>query len=899
MGLKERLFGPVWESKDVATRRRAVATAQDPRLLAALPDIARMDADAGVRLAALQRLDDEAYWLRARAADADPEVIAAADRALSRQVCEQPAGEHLAERLRWLDAVTSHDVLRQLAAGAMDVELRRAALARITAQGFLGDCVVSEPDPALAAETLARIDQVSTLKRIARELRGRSKQRLQAVLQRLAELEGDEHRARDVIALQLIQRVEQLARGEFRGDRAAELQRLQQEWAQVHQPDAAQRRRFDGAVAIVRRAIEGGRRPVEQQPAPPPEVEAAHPELDALVARARQLATRPAGDDAGREVDRLISEFDRFWNTLRRPSAADRAARTHFMALAGELQARHHALGRATATVGKSKPSRAADDKSAQQARIALERLLDAVDEALEGGDIAAAHERLGQARAAHDRLPKAQHRRAIEGRLGRMAARLKEMRDWQHWSNNKLRERLIERVGEIEADKLHPDAVTERLKELRERWKDLEAQELLPGDTRKHAAPRGQWRRFQAACRAVFEQARPALQKRDELRKQSLNELRDFLAEAERVCADESIARDTLIRYRRAARAALRNLSAIPPQKRGEMAGKLKAQLDAISARIDREFEAIETAKRRLIAEARKLVHEQDRSVAITRAKALQAEWKRIGAGRRRVDQQLWREFRAPIDPLFEAVQQERDRDRQLEHEHAEALRALCERAEQLGTGDLEALEQATGPMAGLVEEFGRYGRVPPALRQRFDQAVKRWRKRLEKARRDRARAATARIEALARSLQQAWSDRVAGKPVDAAPPADLDQDATAAALLQRLARIADPDTDLDVLSAEVAEHTARARQVVIEMECLSGLETPAEDKQQRMDYQIQRLSHRLGEGAPRTDLETELAALRARWIESFPHDPDSHGALKQRYEAAARILDQMTARP
>jgi hypothetical protein len=905
MGLKERLFGPAWESKDAEIRRQAVITERDPRLLSALPVIAHEDSDPGVRLAALQRMASESDWLKARLDGKDGSIHAAADHALVRRACESDAGDLLPKRLEWLGRLEASDTIRKLACSARDAGLRRAALQRVSAQGFLGDCLLTEPDPGIASEVLARIDQASTLKRIARDLRGRSKQRHHLLMQRLAELEGasGNHAARDEMALHLIQQAEQLARGEGKGNRAEALQKLVDEWAGLPEPDEGQRRRFDGAVAIVRSALRRAQEPAAN-PSPTtqaePAVEAPKPELEALVQRAQQLATRPASEKTGPEVNGLMSEFDKAWNALRRPTEADRAARTHFMALAGELQARQQALQiAATAPAPSHEESDATAPRPPAFDYSELEQALATVDQALEAGDVSVAHQALGVARSIHDRLPKRQRRRDIDSQLTRMSARLKEMRDWQHWSNNKLRERLIERVGEIDAATLHPDAVTERLKELRERWKELEDQEALPGDKRKHAAPGGQWRRFQKACQEVFEQARPMLEKRSEVRKESLQELRDFLDDAERTCSRDDVDRDTLIRYQRASREALRNLSAIPPNKRGEMAGKLRQRMDAISALIDREFDAAESDKRRLVAEARKLAHEKDRAVAIDRAKALQAEWKRIGSGRRKTDQQLWQEFREPIDPLFEGLKQERERDRQVEHEHAEALRGLCDRADQLAKGDLQALEHAAGPIAGLEEEFGQHSRVPPALRKRFDQALQNWRKRLEQARREKKQDESAQIVALATSLQSAWVDRAAGKPVaaNAAASAELD-DASARPLSERLGRIADPDRALEVLQEEVAECTAGARQVVIEMECLAGVETPAEDKQQRMDYQIQRLSHRLGEGAPRTDLNTEFDALRLRWIKSFPHDPAVHARLKKRFDAAELILEQMTDR-
>jgi len=903
MSLKERLFGPAWESKDADVRARAVAESRDPNLADTLPGIARDDPDAGVRLAALRRIDSESAWLDARASDTDPAVVEAADRALLRRVCAN-AADDTQRRRDWLAAVESPDTLRHLARHASDAELRRDALARIASPGFLGDRLLDEPDNAIALELIGRIDQVSTLRRVARPLRAQRKQRYQAVMRRLAMLEdgATRHGARDALADHLVQQAEQLARGDSGGhrgaahgiDRGAEIRRLEAEWQSLPDPGEARQRRFQGALKIVRRSLEAAAQPTESgATAPAPDGPGTRPEFDALIERARKLATRPASDDSAPQVSALISEFDRAWNALKSPGEADRAARTHFMALAGELQARQQALApeRRPASPGPLA------DTLGNDRLEALDQALETAGRALDAGDISAAHAAIGEARAAYERLPRKDQPSAVAGRLTRMAGKLKEMRDWQHWSNNKLRERLIERVAEIDASQMHPDAVTDRLKELRERWKELDRQEVLPGDKRRFAAPQRQWRRFQKACKEAFDAARPYLEKRTEVREESLRELEAFLDQAERLADDDDAQTRALIRHQRAAREAIRNLDALPPKSRGRMAGRLRALMDAISARLDRHFDAVADEKRRLVAEARKLGQEKDRAAAIDRAKALQAEWKKLGASRRKLDDKLWREFRAPIDPLFEDLKAERARQRDAEQQQTGELEALCRQAETLAGGEAGTLEDATGPMAGLEERFARHERVPPKLRKRFDKAVSGLRKRLEAERRARARAATAHLETLAGAVQRCWEARLNGEQT--ARPRDLPQidadDGVGQRLLERLAEVL--ETETPQLQARIDEHDRQARQVVIEAECLAGVDTPQHDRQQRMDYQIRRLSDRLGEGAPRPDLDAERDALGRRWLESHPHDPRVHAELAKRFAAADRILEQMTA--
>lgn len=885
MSLKERLFGPRWQSKDTSTRLDAVRHDPDRDLAAALPRIAREDADAEVRLAALKRLDDESAWLAACETDASDEVRQAADEALVRRCCAEPVTGEPAPRLAWLERLKKAEALRQLAARAADTALRRAALARIDAQGFLGDCVISEPDPQLAADLILRLDQASTLRRIGERLRKQDKRRYQAVQKRLAELERDHDpaAATRAEAQALLHDLEGLLKSGYRGDRTAELERIDRQWGLLEDLEPALQQRYQRSAEIVRRAL-APRRPAESPAAQPP-VESSDRELVDLTDRAQSLATQPVNERTASTLDGLISAFDRRWNALGRPAAADTRQRSHFQALVAELQARLEP-GRSPARPAGARPA-PAEEVPAPLAD--LEQALEQADAALASGDVADAHQAVAHAQSAFDRLPKRRRPAAAGGRLTRMAGRLKEMRDWQHWSNNELRERLIGRVAEIDAEHLPADAVTTRLKELRERWSELDRLELLPGDKRRFAAPQSQWRRFNKACKQAFEAARPRLEARAERQTEALGELRAFLEQADAVIAEPGTPGEKLLRFRRAAREALRNLDTLPPRRRGEFAGKLRTAMDRISGRLDAHFEQIEQEKRRLVAEARKLEHERDRARAIDQAKALQAEWKRLGRGRRKVDDQLWQEFRAPIDPLFAELDERHRQRREQDEQQQRRIDELCREAEALAGH--ESPDQVAGQIAGLEERFAESGRVPPKLARRFEAAIARHRAALDGWRRRQRDAREAHRIELARLLQSSVSRPDA--PEDATPDVPPD-DRLGAELLERLERIR--ATGPDDLHDDLARWTDQARQVVVEMECLAGLETPAEDRKRRMDFQVQRLSSRLGAHAPRPELSAERAELQQRWLASFPHLAEQHEALEKRFRKAAKILEEMT---
>ena len=84
--------------------------------------------------------------------------------------------------------------------------------------------------------------------------------------------------------------------------------------------------------------------------------------------------------------------------------------------------------------------------------------------------------------------------------------------------------------------------------------------------------------------------------------------------------------------------------------------------------------------------------------------------------------------------------------------------------------------------------------------------------------------------------------------------------------------------------LTTENAEDDA-AREILVGLEFLAGIDSPAEDRQLRMNRQVQRLSSRMRDGAG-ANPERELSELLTRWFEQAPQTP----ALEGRFEVAAK---------
>jgi len=901
MNLKSRLFKKSWQNKDPEVRAQAVNESDDPELKSELARLAQHDESAVVRLAALKRINTEHFWLDARLRETDDAIIAAADGFLAREVPRNASPGLEAERLQWFGKTDSADLTRRMARQAADINLRRAALERINAQGFLGDCFGSEADEELAVEILERIDQESTLERLAESLRKTSKKRAQAAADRLTSLRqasgksGPDQRT----ATELVRRAEALARGQGDSDRGEALEELIRQWSLVIEPTETLERRFEGAASIVRASLD---RPARAASPEPPEEEstptAANSVLEKVATHIRNTIRQ-----ARKEIKpgELLGDWDRAWNELGQANEADLALKEEMLPLLRELQVQAE---QKASKKSKQKPEekspeaeRAATDNTAAE----LDARLDTIAQCLEDGDIGKSHDLIRALRTDFDRLPTRARPRPVGGRLQRMEGRLKEMRNWQHWSNNKHRDELIDQIEKLPGSGQHPDAVSVALKEARDEWKRLEKLEVLPGDRKRFAAPPGQWRRFQAACKQAFETARPYFEKRQEVQDTNLEQLQKFIEAGMSLANADEPDSKLLQQTMRAARQAIRRMDDLPPRDRGKSASGLRALMDAISKRLDEVFEQIELTKRRLITEARALAQETDLKAAADKAKALQAQWQKAGTGRRKVEQKLWEEFREPIDPLFDQLKGERQEQKQADKEAVAELKALCLEAENLVKVNDDELETARGRMTALAEDwFGRPGR-PAALNARFEKSEAEFARRLDQLRNKARDQARLQLETLTESIQTLWEKRLRqGNSVGLEDLLPSDGSTADSELGKHLhataARLTNAETSQAELVEQVLKNTGEARQIAVEIEFLAGIETPASDRKLRMDYQVRRLAQRMSERGAQPDLKTELASLQKRWTMSLPHDPDQHAELAARFIKSRDMVRKMT---
>ena len=812
MKLPFTLGKPRWQSKDAAVRRAAVLADDDGDLLASLGRIARDDADPGVRIAAMKRLADPGIAQGLARDDLDAGVRSQALALwLDLLTGRHAAAPTLAERTRLLRAQDEVATIEHVARHAREVELRAAALERVTRPAFLLERALEDADACLRTALVARIDDEGMLQRLAERTRKSDKTVNRLARERVETLRiarGDAAML-ELRARQLCERLEQLVRDPASADERDVLA----QWTPIAEATPSQlRARFEAARALLVASREAPRS-MRTSDAP---------------------AIAPAASDST-EVERA-SELQ--------PAPAPSALEAEVgVEAADDVVAPLLAQARFAASVDEARAAQRLHREQQQALLDELGNALRACDAALERGasaDAHAAHERVAGLRARIDgALPK-----ALAERLHAVEARHAELSRWQFWADNERRRQICEELEAVAAAALHPDAVAAKVRDAQAEWSRLDAVEGSRGRGGELT------RRFHAACRAALAPAQAYFHKRKELRQTQAGAIDDLLARVAARLADETD--PDVSGLRREAVQALRELDRVEPRARKALAQRLKDALDALDARQRRREDGVEQAKAALIAEADRLADELPRG-AVAATRELQQRWQACGNGRRSRDQAQWKAFRAAMDRVFERLDGERTQRQAQDADSKARAQALCVELESLAASGTPV---ERGVVARIVEGWNALRPRDEALARRFAAArehlheAERNEQRRQRHRRfDRWREREALCVAAERGVE---SPEVLRPRWEAAADGGI-------ALSVQSARFEAALAGTPVAAAD----PVALRDLLLEIELLAGIEALPEDREQRRELQVARLASRMrgvGASSPADELTTLL---------------------------------------
>ena len=877
MNWKQRLFKPKWQHKNADIRLEAVTHEQQPELINSLLEIAGADEDGRVRCAAIKRLHQLGNILKLYNSEADPTVRKLLEERI-RQLASSTNESRppLEFRMQVVEATSNRDLIEHLASHAPEDELRLAALAKVERQGVLGDCCIQDNNAENRRFAASRITQQTTLKRVINELRKRDKSlyaELQARLQ--AELlEQGDRKAVQNEAVRICSALEKQALDADHRD-SKEIENMHAAWQRItdkarndmvqRYQRACERLTAPSIVAPAPAAITEVDTSPKPEPVkkPAPEIVESHRPNDPLAQTASAIClyeSENARSPNAKRVEIFKFQLEKAWNQCTPPHPEDQVCWDEASTALEVMQA-------------KLELENLQNEKELGQAQDLLTQL----ETELEQGELHNALETRTRLQQTAKERGRNKDWQKINSKMSGMQARLRELRDWHHWSNNKVRKRLIAEMEVLPAADLHPDALLDRIKSLQLEWKKLEQSEQIPGDKKFVAAP-WMWRKFSAAGHTAFDTAKPYLDKRSEIRSRHVESLTEFCTELEELAKAEPADWMALGKGMTEGRKKLHDLNNLPASQRQKMAKQLKAALDKANSAVQAHYEVVEREKMKLIRAASQLIHMPERSEAITQAKSLQSNWKAAGSLWRSREQELWNQFREHLDPLFNELKEQQASIRTADNERLSAQKALCTELRDIlnNEQDLAALH---GKVQGLQDSWKDIQHPDRKLLQSFQDMVAEYQQQVDQAElqqvekiRERWWLKSGLLHELTVNgrTQKGSISKVAEKKLNKAWPEDSSEDSLESDMDQaREGILAGSIVALD--QGEIENLTTQARALCIGLEFIAGQPSPDEDRDQRMKYQVDRLAESMSGESIRQPATEEALDAEKTWLSMY----------------------------
>jgi len=398
------------------------------------------------------------------------------------------------------------------------------------------------------------------------------------------------------------------------------------------------------------------------------------------------------------------------------------------------------------------------------------------------------------------------------------LLVRLQEIHDWQGFAIEPKKEELIGQMKALVGSSEDADTLAAKIKALQDEWK-----QLGPLAPRRDQAL---WQAFRAAADEAWAPCKEAFEQRAEARKlvyrqrmALVAQLKDYESriawpdlenpDPELPAPDWKMVRKTL----NAARKAFAELTPVDRKQDRKSHKALDKVCNRIYAHLEAEYGRNIERKKALIEEARALVEMEDLKQAIERAKSVQREWKEVGLTPQRVDRPLWKDFRKTCDAIFARLGEERNQ------RNAEARARAEER---------QARERARSEAAA----------------ERKRQQQEQWQRLL-----DRMQACALKPED-ADKATALWGE-------DGDLPKGVDVEA-----MEAWWRDGPADSEPDTL-----------RTACIAIEVLAGIDSPPDEKEARMAYQMQRLVDGMGGGG--VDARAQLLDFVNGFVALRPGEP------------------------
>ncbi|MEN8179268.1 MAG: DUF349 domain-containing protein [Pseudomonadota bacterium] len=963
-----RFFKPKWQHPNPEVRRQAVE-ALAPDNAEVLTQVALQDEIADVRKVALSRIHDLKFLRKAVDDERDQEVREFAIKHLSEclaGVNQEPQPMDLR-----LDILTRHpepELLAFVAMNGAEPELRKSAQELVKQQKVLGEVAVKDPVFANRLAALERINDSDVLEKIFRETRKHDKQIHRLSRAKLdALLEAREKTARNHSECEEVcNRLEQMGQGSNWENELVEFDGLDERWKRLsgEAEDSFQARYAAARDAFLKvsASFREARAAKEQEWAAARSAKQLI--LAELTKRCAELNDlQSLNEEAESQNTSELESWQTAWNLV--PGLSDPQVKLLDETYAQNLHAmrkqldllRHCRETEAALNILIDEAQNLLDSKKpiTENQVKSLDRRWEAKQGASDTSALASEIERyeglhkqlrtrlihqvekrnkefeklpdmlnkleslvndkvLKEAVPMHDRLQSSLNQLHAMGmpqdklapfvkRLHRVTPQVRELQSWRTWGADEARERFCEEMEALISSEDKPAELAARIRHLRGEWNNLRSDGGATGKTLRKRFDKAANEAYKP-CETFFKQQSEQRNNNLEKKHELLNQLESYLDTVEWSHMDWKAA----VKFHRQLSNDWRRAGPVDRREAKEIDGRYQKAMGVINEHLEQEHKRNLLQRWGLIDQVRALMNLEDINKAIDECKQLQTQWQTTVAGKRKLENEIWQEFREACDAVFARRKQQQDERHAEEQQHKAQKQEICTSIEQLSEARHDELDSAERKLHKLLDAWKEGGvvakRDSAALEQRFEKAQIKFRQHKDAlvAAEENAQLNLLRDKAdLCGKLEQLLDDPESATELETIEQSwnnlsQLSENSTNALMQKRYAQVIDALKDgagekrtqlLDELKANLESR----KELCLRMEILSGVQSPPELQQARMEFQANRLAEAMGQGEE--DPVGKIAELELSFCLTGSAPTSEEAGLQQRFEKAHQAAD------
>jgi hypothetical protein len=472
---------------------------------------------------------------------------------------------------------------------------------------------------------------------------------------------------------------------------------------------------------------------------------------------------------------------------------------------------------------------------------------------------------------------------RHLQKQLQELDEQLNKVQDWKEYAVQPKKHSLLEQMQALIGANEPPEALATKIKRLQDEWKLLSKGGFGDdGDV---------WEQFKAAGDKAFEPCAEYFSHQSKLRHDNLHKRENLVAQLREYNDNQDWENPDWKQVAKLVQMAFTEWHSYQPVERAanrSIQKEFEQIVDALRDRLNHEYQGNKEQKKALVEQAAKLVEMEDNRAAIDQVKVLQSRWKNIGSASHKIDQNLWKHFRKHCDQVFDKRKQLNVEFKAELNENKNKALILSEEVEKLSQQGLSELLASRERVDEIRKIFAEIGSLPKEkageIQKHFRSVVGNFDKKIIQ---EQIKAKAGAWNALLETYQLAYEYCVAvGRGVDAADLKgnlnDAMQNSThwpkggVTALQQLLEKTQSQTNEIDQY---------QRRLLCIRAEILAGLESPTEDNNLRMEYQVKQLTKGFGQAQRQFQNAKEaMHALLMEWIETLPIAGENYSALLAR---------------